>query len=275
MQDKIHTSYKQLEQRSKYTNMFLRWFLYFVLILFALYFIFPLYVMIVTSLKTMEEIRQGTLLTWPSGLNFDSWAVAWGGRGYGAGDTFLKPYFWNSIKMVVPAVFFSTFIGAMTGYVLTKWRFKGDQWVFLFLLFGCFIPFQAILLPMARTLGVLGISNSVIGLVLVHTVYGIPFTTLFFRNYYLLPISAPIIVVTVIWQFTQIWNDFLFGSTFSFGEAAPIQVALNNMVLSSTSVKEYNVDMASAIIAGVPTLIVYVLAGKYFIRGLTSGAVKG
>ncbi len=189
MQDNLQSSsYKELEQKSKYTNMFLRWFLYFVLILFASYFIFPLYVMVVTSLKTMEEIRQGTLLTWPSSLNFDSWLVAWGGRGYGAGDTFLRPYFWNSIKMVVPAVFFSTFIGAMTGYVLTKWRFKGDQWVFLFLLFGCFIPFQAILLPMARTLGTLGISNSVVGLVLVHTVYGIPFTTLFFRNYY---ISVP------------------------------------------------------------------------------------
>ena len=294
------TSYKQLEQKSKLKNTLLRWFLYFVLILFASYFIFPLYVMIVTSLKTMPEIRQGNLITWPSQLNFKPWAVAWGGRGYGAGDTFLRPYFWNSIKMVVPAVVASTFIGAMTGYVLTKWRFKGDSWIFLFLLFGCFIPFQAILLPMARTLGVLGISNSILGLVVVHTVYGIPFTTLFFRNYYvsipnelikaaridgagffkiffkiLLPISSPIIVVTVIWQFTQIWNDFLFGSTFSFGEAAPIQVALNNMVLSSTSVKEYNVDMASAIIAGIPTLIVYVLAGKYFIRGLTSGAVKG
>ena len=290
-------SYKQLEDRSKITNLLLRWFLYFILILFASYFIFPLYVMLVTAFKTMPEIRQGNLLTWPSQLNLESWAVAWGGRGYGAGDTFLRPYFWNSIKMVVPAVVISTFIGAMTGYVLTKWRFKGDSWIFLFLLFGCFIPFQAILLPMA---GVLGISNSIIGLVLVHTVYGIPFTTLFFRNYYvsipnelikaaridgagffkiffkiLLPISAPIIVVTVIWQFTQIWNDFLFGATFSFGEAAPIQVALNNMVLSSTSVKEYNVDMASAIIAGIPTLIVYVLAGKYFIRGLTSGAVKG
>ena len=202
--------------------------------------------------------------------------------------------------MVVPATFFSTFIGALTGYVLTKWRFKGDSWVFLFLLFGCFIPYQAILLPMARTLGVLGISNSILGLVVVHSIYGIPFTTLFFRNYYvsipnelikaaridgagffkiffkiLIPISAPIIVVTVIWQFTQIWNDFLFGATFSFGTAAPIQVSLNNMVLSSTSVKEYNVDMASAIIAGFPTLVVYVLAGKYFIRGLTSGAVKG
>ena len=141
--------------------------------------------MVVTSLKTMEEIRQGTLLTWPSALNFESWAVAWGGRGYGAGDYFFKYlYFWNSIKMVVPASFFSTFIGAMTGYVLTKWRFKGDQLGFLFLLFGCFIPFQAILLPMARTLGFLGISNSILGLVVVHIVYGIPFTTLFFRNYY-------------------------------------------------------------------------------------------
>ena len=167
MQDSLQSTYKQLEQKSKYTNIFLRWFLYFILILFASYFIFPLYVMIVTS------------LTWPSAINFDSWAVAWGGRGYGAGDTFLKPYFWNSIKMVVPAVFFSTFIGAMAGYVLTKWRFRGDKWVFLFLLFGCFIPYQAILLPMARTLGVLGISNSVIGLVLVHTVYGIHFKTIF------------------------------------------------------------------------------------------------
>ena len=135
MQDSLKSSsYQQLEQKSKYTNIFLRWFLYFILILFASYFIFPLYVMVVTSLKTMEEIRQGTLLSWPSGLNLESWAVAWGGRGYGAGDTFLRPYFWNSIKMVVPAVFFSTFIGAMTGYVLTKWRFKGDQWVFLFII---------------------------------------------------------------------------------------------------------------------------------------------
>ena len=293
-------TYKKLEDRSKITNLILRYLLYIILILFAFYFIFPLYVMLVTSFKTMNEIRQGNLLTLPSQLNFESWLVAWGGRGYGAGDTYLRPFFWNSIKMVVPATFFSTFIGAMTGYVLTKWRFKGDSWVFLFILFGCFIPYQAILLPMARTLGELGISNSVFGLIVVHSIYGIPFTTLFFRNYYvsipnelikaaridgagffkiffkiLLPISATIIVVTVIWQFTQIWNDFLFGATFSFGEAAPIQVALNNMVMSSTSVKEYNVDMAAAIIAGFPTLVVYVLAGKYFIRGLTSGAVKG
>jgi glucose/mannose transport system permease protein len=259
-----------------------------------------MYVMIITSLKSMEEIRQGNLMTLPKEIIFDAWKIAWSGRGYDAGDVFLRPFFWNSTKMVIPAVFLSTFLGALNGYALTKWRFKGDNMVFLLFLFGCFIPYQAILLPMARTLGMLGISNSITGLVVVHTVYGLSFTTLFFRNYYvsisdeiiksaridgagffkiffkvLLPISSPIIVVTVIWQFTNIWNDFLFGSSFSFGEAAPIQVALNNMVLTSTSVKQYNVDMAAAFIAGFPTLIVYILAGKYFIRGLTAGSVKG
>ena len=248
----------------------------------------------------MEEIRKGNLMMLPKEFLLDAWKIAWGGRGYDAGDVFLRPFFWNSTKMVVPAVVISTFLGAINGYILTKWRFKGDNIIFLLFLFGCFIPYQAILLPMARTLGALGISNSITGLVLVHSVYGLSFTTLFFRNYYvsipdemikaaridgagffkiffkvLLPISAPIIVVTVIWQFTNIWNDFLFGSSFSFGEAAPIQVALNNMVLTSTSVKQYNVDMTAAFIAGFPTLVVYILAGKYFIRGLTAGSVKG
>lgn len=291
---------ESLERSSARKRTFYRWLLFLILGLFGLYYIAPMYVMVVTSLKSMEEIRQGNLMTLPGKIFFDAWQVAWSGRGYEAGDVFLRPFFWNSIKMVVPAVVLSTFFGALNGYALTKWRFRGDNIVFLLFLFGCFIPYQAILLPMARTLGLLGISNSIIGLVLVHTVYGLSFTTLFFRNYYvsisdeiikaaridgagffkiffkvLLPISAPIIVVTVIWQFTNIWNDFLFGSSFSFGAAAPIQVALNNMVLTSTSVKQYNVDMAAAFIAGFPTLIVYVLAGKYFIRGLTAGSVKG
>jgi glucose/mannose transport system permease protein len=289
-----------LERSASRKRIFYRWLLFLILGLFGIYYLAPLYVMIVTSLKSMEEIRQGNLMTLPREIMFDSWKTAWSGRGYAAGDVFLRPFFWNSIKMVVPAVAISTFFGALNGYALTKWRFKGDNILFLLFLFGCFIPYQAILLPMARTLGFLGISNSISGLVLVHTVYGLSFTTMFFRNYYisipdemikaaridgagffkiffkvLLPISAPVIVVTVIWQFTGIWNDFLFGSSFSFGEAAPIQVALNNMVLTSTSVKEYNVDMAAAFIAGIPTLLVYVLAGKYFIRGLTAGSVKG
>ena len=291
---------ENIERSASRKRTFYRWLLFMVLGLFAIYYLAPLYVMIITSLKSMEEIRQGNLMTLPGEIIFDSWKTAWSGRDYDAGNVFLRPFFWNSIKMVVPAVAISAFFGALNGYALTKWRFRGDNLVFLLFLFGCFIPYQAILLPMARTLGVLGISNSITGLVVVHSIYGLSFTTLFFRNYYvsipdemikaaridgagffkiffkvLLPISAPIIVVTVIWQFTNIWNDFLFGSTFSFGEAAPIQVALNNMVLTSTSVKEYNVDMAAAFIAGIPTLLVYVLAGKYFIRGLTAGSVKG
>ncbi len=291
---------ESLERSASRKRTFYRWLLFFVLGLFALYYLAPLYVMIVTSLKSMEEIRQGNLMTLPGEFLLDAWKIAWSGRGYTAGDVFLRPFFWNSTKMVIPAVVISTFLGALNGYVLTKWRFRGDNLIFLLFLFGCFIPYQAILLPMARTLGILGISNSITGLVVVHSIYGLSFTTLFFRNYYvsipdemikaaridgagffkiffkvLLPISAPIIVVTVIWQFTNIWNDFLFGSSFSFGEAAPIQVALNNMVLTSTSVKQYNVDMAAAFIAGFPTLVVYILAGKYFIRGLTAGSVKG
>ena len=289
-----------LERSASRRRIFYRWLLFLILGVFAIYYLAPMYVMIVTSFKSMEEIRKGNLMMLPKEFLLDAWKIAWGGRGYDAGDVFLRPFFWNSTKMVVPAVVISTFLGAINGYILTKWRFKGDNIIFLLFLFGCFIPYQAILLPMARTLGALGISNSITGLVLVHSVYGLSFTTLFFRNYYvsipdemikaaridgagffkiffkvLLPISSPIIVVTVIWQFTNIWNDFLFGSSFSFGEAAPIQVALNNMVLTSTSVKQYNVDMAAAFIAGFPTLVVYILAGKYFIRGLTAGSVKG
>ena len=203
--------------------------------------------------------------------------------------------------MVVPAVAISTLLGALNGYVLTKWRFRGDNLVFGLLLFACFVPFQMVLIPMARTLGLLGLAGTISGLVLVHIVYGLGFTSLFFRNYYqafpselvraaqidgagffrilwriLLPSSGPIIVVTVIWQFTNIWNDFLFGVSFAGGGSAmPVTVALNNIVNSSTGVKEYNVHMAAAIIAALPTLVVYVLAGRYFVRGLMAGAVKG
>jgi glucose/mannose transport system permease protein len=300
MQDKETLKLNKLEANSKRKNTIYRWILYFMLGIFVFYYLTPLYVMIVTSFKTMPEIRQGNLFSLPESIKLDAWKQAWDGTGYTGGDVFLKPYFWNSIKLVVPAVVISTLFGAINGYALTKWRFKGDSYIFLLFLFGTFIPYQAILLPMARTLGVLGISNSINGLILVHVVYGICFTTLFCRNYYvsisdemvraaridgagffkiffriILPISIPILVVTVIWQFTQVWNDFLFGATFSFGESAPIQVALNNLVLTGTATKRYNVDMAAAIITGIPTLIVYILAGNYFIKGLTAGSVKG
>jgi glucose/mannose transport system permease protein len=277
-----------------------RIFIYGILVLFAAYFLIPLLVMILTSLKSMEDIRTGNLISFPAKIALDSWKTAWDSACIGVACNGIKGFFWNSVKMVVPAVTISTMIGALNGYVFSKWRFKGSEVIFSLLLIGCFIPFQVILLPMARTLGILGISQSRAGLILVHIVYGLAFTTLFFRNFYvsipddlvkaaridgagffrifwriILPLSAPILVVCVIWQTTQIWNDFLFGVVFSSGDTQPVTVALNNLVNTSTGVKEYNVDMAAAIIAALPTLFVYIVAGKYFLRGLTAGSVKG
>jgi glucose/mannose transport system permease protein len=273
---------------------------YSLLVLVALYYLMPLFVMLTTSLKTLDEIREGNLLSLPGSITLQAWTKAWGSACTGVDCSGLKGNFLNSVRFVVPAVLISTLIGAFNGYVLTMWRFRGSDFLFGALLVGCFIPFQVVLLPMAQTLGYLGIAQSTAGLIFVHVVYGLAFTTLFFRNFYvtvpaeltkaaridgagfftifwriILPLSPPIIVVCVIWQFTQIWNDFLFGVVFSSGDRQPITVALNNLVNTSTGVKEYNVDMAAAIIAGLPTLFVYIVAGKYFLHGLTAGAVKG
>jgi len=281
-------------------NLVLRWLLYAVLALFAIYYMLPLFVMVTTSLKSLEEIRTGSLISLPRDVTFQAWMTAWSGACSGIKCEGLRPYFWNSVIMAVPAVFISTFIGALNGYAVAQWRFRGANLIFALILFGCFIPFQVVLLPMARLLGQMGLAGSIPGLIMVHVIYGIGFTTLFFRNYYVtippelvkaakidgasffriffsifLPLSLPIIVVTIIWQFTQIWNDFLFGVSFSEAGTQPVTVALNNIVNSTTGVKEYNVDMAAAIIAALPTLLVYVVAGKYFIRGLTAGSVKG
>lgn len=274
--------------------------IYAALILFAIYYLLPLYVMLVNSVKPLDEIRQGGMLSLPHEWTIAPWLSAWSTAQIGVQPTGLKPYFINSILMVVPAVAISTVLGALNGYVLTKWEFKGSNILFGMLLLACFIPFQIVLIPMARILGLLGLAGSIPGLVLVHVVYGLGFTTLYFRNYYaafptelvraaqidgasffqifwriLLPSSGPIIVVSVIWQFTNIWNDFLFGASFSDATSTPMTVALNNLVNSSTGVKEYNVHFAGAILAALPTLLVYIVAGRYFVRGLMSGAVKG
>jgi glucose/mannose transport system permease protein len=281
-------------------GVFVRAAIYAVLILFAVYYLLPLYVMLVNSLKPLDEIRQGNMLALPHQWTIEPWLSAWSTAQIGVSPTGLKPYFLNSVLMVVPAVAISTVLGALNGYVLTKWRFPGDNIVFGMMLLACFIPFQIVLIPSARILGLLHLAGTVPGLVLIHAVYGLGFTTLFFRNYYeafptelvraaqidgasffqifrriLLPSSGPIIVVTVIWQFTNIWNDFLFGSSFSSVDSIPLTVALNNLVNSSTGVKEYNVHFAGAILAALPTLIVYIVSGRYFVRGLMAGAVKG
>ena len=286
--------------KNQFNKIILRIFLYLILTVFVIYYLLPLFVMITTSLKSLEEIRTGSLIALPRNITFEAWGTAWSTACTGIRCEGLKPFFWNSIFIAIPAVIISTLIGAINGYVIAQWRFKGANIIFALMLFGCFIPFQVILLPMARVLGLIDLAGSISGLIFVHVIYGIGFTTLFFRNYYVsipvdlvkaakidgatflrifwsifLPLSLPITVVTVIWQFTQIWNDFLFGVSFSEAGTQPITVALNNIVNSTTGVKEYNVDMAAAIIAAMPTLLVYIFAGKYFIRGLTAGSVKG
>jgi glucose/mannose transport system permease protein len=290
--------------------------IYGLLALFAIIYLMPLFVMLVTSFKTMDEIQNGNMLSLPSAPTVEPWVKAWGETCVGLTCAGIKGYFWNSLKMVIPAVLISTLLGALNGYVLTKWRFRGHTLVFGLMLFACFIPFQSVLLPMATILGSLGrfgvtlrnatglsfgFGNPTVNLVLVHVIYGLGFTTLFFRNFYeafptelvkaaqvdgagffqifrriMLPNSLPIIVVTVIYQFTNIWNDFLFASAYAgTGESMPMTVALNNVVNTSTGVVEYNVNMAAAMIAAAPTLLVYILAGRYFVSGLMAGAVKG
>lgn len=294
---------------------FSRAFIYVLLGLFAVYYLAPLFVMLVTSFKTMDEIQGGNMLSLPRDPTIEPWIKAWGEVCSGLTCNGIKGYFFNSLKMVIPAVAISTLLGALNGYVLTKWRFPGHRLIFGLMLFSCFIPFQAVLLPMATLLGYLGrfgiwltnhfgttfgFGNPIVNLTLVHIIYGIGFTTLFFRNYYeafptelvkaaqidgagffqifrriMLPNSLPIIVVTVIYQFTNIWNDFLFGVSYAAGETMPMTVALNNVVNTSTGVVEYNVKMEAAMSAALPTLVVYILAGRYFVRGLMAGAVKG
>jgi glucose/mannose transport system permease protein len=274
--------------------------LYAVLLLLAFMFLMPIYVMLINSIKPLAEIRGGNLVAFPLEPTLEPWLQAWSLAQIGVEATGLKPYFANSFLMVIPAVLISTALGALNGYVLTQFKVKGGTLIFGLVLFSVFIPFQIVLIPMARLLGELGIAGSVKGLILVHTIYGIGFGTLFFRNFYaafpqelvksarmdgagffvlfwrlMLPASLPIVVVNIIWQFTNIWNDFLFGASFSDYTSYPLTVALNNLVSSSTGVKEYNVHFAGAFIAALPTLVVYIVSGKYFVRGLMAGSVKG
>lgn len=290
--------------------------IYGLLLVFALIYLLPLVIMVMTSLKPLDEVTGGNMFALPLSPTFQPWLDAWDEAHIGVSETAgIHGYFLNSAKMVVPAVLISTVLGALNGYVLTKWRFGGDKLVFGLMLFACFIPFQSVIIPMAVILGALRdigdqlddsfgfnfwLGEPLVNLVLVHVVYGLGFTTLFFRNYYavfptelikaaqvdgagffqifrrvLLPNSTPIFIVTVIYQFTNIWNDFLFGSTFAAGDSAPMTVALNNLVNTSTGIVEYNVNMAAAIIAAAPTLLVYIVGGRYFVRGLMAGAVKG
>jgi glucose/mannose transport system permease protein len=274
--------------------------IYATLIVLALAFLAPLVLMIVTSVRPLDDLRQGSMIAWPASVTFDPWIKAWSEACIGTQCTGLRAYYMNSILIVLPSTIISTALGAINGFALSKVRFPGAAILLVLITFGVFIPYQAILIPAAQLLGILHLLNKIPGLILLQTTYGIPICTLFFRNYYAtlpdelfkaakldgagflsclvyiaLPLSGPIIAVTMIWQFTQIWNDFLFGVTFVSGSSQPIIVALNNLVNTTFGVKEYNVNMAATIITALPTLLVYIFAGKYFVRGLTVGSVKG
>lgn len=274
--------------------------LYFVLILLAALFAVPALVMIMTSLRPTSEIASGALLSFPREVTVDAWVKAWTTACIGTRCEGLQASFLNSVMATVPVVLLTTVLGAINGFALTKMKFRGADAIFTMIWLGCFIPYQAVLIPIAQTLGAMRLSGSTYGLWVVYTAYSIPFTTLFFRNYYttipdelvrsakidgagffrtfwhiILPISPPMIVVSLIFQFTSIWNEFLFAASFTSGGAQTITVSLNNLVNTTFGAKEYNVDMAGALITSLPTLLVYILAGRYFMRGLTAGSVKG
>ncbi len=273
--------------------------IYVLLILFALIFLMPVYVMLSSSLKSFAEVQDLSRM-WapPSELNLESFQAAWSGipeKGLRGLSNNLR----NSLLLTIPATFLSAMLGSLNGYVLSKLKFPGADLIFALMLFGMFIPYQSVLIPLTLTLSAIGLGGTLWGLILVHVVYGIPITTLIFRNYYaevpnemieaaridgagimgvywkiLFPLSLPGFVVVIIWQFTNIWNEFLFAVTIlQKPELQPITVALRN--LSGSQIKEWNVVMAGTLIAALPTLLIYIVMGRFFIRGLLAGSVKG
>jgi glucose/mannose transport system permease protein len=274
--------------------------IYAFLITAALFFLLPLWIMIVTSLKPMEEIRLGNILALPAAMTFEAWSKAWSSACTGLECNGISVGFWNSVRILVPSVILSIIAGAINGYALSFWRVKGANVMFGILLLGAFIPYQVFLYPLVRIFSLTGIYNSLACIVLVHVIFGLPTMTLLFRNYYaglplelfkaaridgggfwsiffrvILPMSTPIIVVATILQVTGIWNDFIFGLTFAGRENLPMTVQLNNIVNSTQGERAYNVDMAATMLAALVPLVVYFVSGRWFVRGIAAGAVKG
>ncbi|MDP3263896.1 MAG: carbohydrate ABC transporter permease [Tabrizicola sp.] len=274
--------------------------LYGTLIVVSLYYILPLWVMVMTSLKGMPEVRLGNIFAPPVEITFQPWVKAWSEACTGLNCDGLSRGFWNSVLITVPSVILSILVASVNGYALVNWRFKGSDLFFTILIFGSFIPYQVMLYPIVILLREMGIYGTLWGLVLVHTIFGMPILTLLFRNYFstipeelfkaarvdgagfwaiylriMLPMSLPIFVVALILQVTGIWNDFLFGVVFTKPDLYPMTVQLNNIVNSVQGVKEYNVNMAATLLTGLVPLVIYFLSGKLFVRGIAAGAVKG
>ena len=274
--------------------------LYGTLLVVALYYLLPLYVMVVTSLKGMPEIRLGNIFAPPVEITFEPWVKAWSEACTGLNCDGLSRGFWNSVRITVPSVVISIAIASVNGYALANWRFKGSETFFAILIFGAFIPYQVMLYPLVILLRELGIYGTLWGLILVHSIFGMPILTLLFRNYFvsvpeelfkaarvdgagfwgiyfkiMLPMALPIFVVAIILQVTGVWNDFLFGVVYTRPDVYPMTVQLNNIVNSVQGVKEYNVNMAATILTGLVPLVIYFVSGKLFVRGIAAGAVKG
>lgn len=286
----------KLKKAFSRTNIFL----YGTLIMVSMYYLLPLYVMIVTSLKGMPEIRLGNVFGPPMDITFEPWVRAWSEACTGINCDGLSRGFGNSVRILIPSVLLSIAIASVNGYALSNWKFKGSEVFFTILIIGAFIPYQTMLYPIVIMLREMGLMGSIWGLVLVHTVFGMPILTLLFRNYFssipeelfkaarvdgagfwqiyfqiMVPMALPIFVVAIILQVTGIWNDFLFGVIYTKPATYPMTVQLNNIVNSVQGVKEYNVNMAATLLTGLVPLVIYFASGKLFVRGIAAGAVKG
>jgi glucose/mannose transport system permease protein len=277
-----------------------RWLIYLLLVLFAVFFLTPLVVVVLNSVRAAEEIGRGSLIGWPAFFAWENYTKAWSQYCIAQRCAGIQTYMANSFMMVIPATIISTVLGAVAGYAISLWRFRGDNLIFGIVVLGVFLPEQMKLIPWALVLRDLGLSNTIAGLVLIHVVQGISFTTLFCRNYYVgipadlmkaarvdgagffrtfwrivLPLSPPILIVTVIWQFTGIWNEFLYGVTFTTGAQQPVTAALIAIASTApTDVPQYGIQSAAVLLAALPTLLIYFFGGQYFMRGLTAGAMK-
>jgi len=274
--------------------------LYVFLTVSAIFFLLPLLVVVMNSLKPMAEIRQGNLLALPVSPNLDSWVAAWKTACTGLECAGVRPGLWNSIKITVPAVVISTLAGALNGYALAQWKSRHANVIMLLVTVGLFIPYQAMLYPTVKILSNVGLFRTYVGIVAVHVIFGLPYTTLLFRNFYvgvpeeisraarmegasflrtfwsiILPISTNILVVVAILQFTGIWNDYLLGLIFAGNDNLPMTVQLTNIANNARGAANPNINMAAALITAIPTLLVYFLSGRYFVRGIAAGAVKG
>jgi glucose/mannose transport system permease protein len=274
--------------------------IYAFLVVTALFFLAPLYVMVVTSLKTMDELRLGAILALPRAPTLEPWIKAWSSACTGLRCAGISVGFINSVKILLPSVVLSIAVGSLTGYTLSFWRLRGAGLLFGVLMIVAFLPYQIFIYPLVRVFSFAGINNSIPGIVVIHTIFGLPTMTLLFRNYFaalppelfkaaridgagffrifwsiMLPMATPMLIVAVILQVTGIWNDFILGLVFAGRENLPMTVQLNNIVNSTQGERAYNVDMAATILTALVPLVVYFASGRWFVRGIAAGAVKG